>query len=150
MVISFVGYVIIGVGIVLMVEDVVCVVDVGGWMIVLFNMNFDVICEICKCGLESYFGVFIVIECFVVIVVGVMGLKIFFVDQVSFGYLKVLCVVLLFDMLVYVVGGVGLGNFVDWFVVGVQGFGIGLLFYKLGDSVDIVVICVCEMVVVLI
>ena len=34
----------------------------------------------------------------------------------------------------YAVGGVDANNFFDWFVVGVQGFGVGSSIYKVGDT----------------
>ncbi|MTH65288.1 2-dehydro-3-deoxy-6-phosphogalactonate aldolase [Paracoccus shanxieyensis] len=143
---SFAGHATIGAGTVLTVEDVARVADAGGRMIVSPNMNPDVIRETRKRGLESYPGVFTATECFAAIAAGATGLKIFPADQASPGYLKALRAVLPPDMPVYAVGGVGPGNFADWFAAGAQGFGIGSSLYKPGDSADTVATRAREMV----
>ncbi|SMO71462.1 2-dehydro-3-deoxy-6-phosphogalactonate aldolase [Paracoccus laeviglucosivorans] len=133
---SFAGQATIGAGTVLTVEDVARVADAGGRMIVSPNMNPDVIRETVRRGLESYPGVFTATECFAAIAAGASGLKIFPADQAGPGYLKALRAVLPRDMPVYAVGGVGPGNFAQWFAAGAQGFGIGTSLYKPGDSAD--------------
>ena len=143
---SFAGHATIGAGTVLTVEDVARVADAGGRMIVSPNMNPEVIRETRKRGLESYPGVFTATECFAAIAAGATGLKIFPADQASPGYLKALRAVLPPDMPVYAVGGVGPGNFADWFAAGAQGFGIGSSLYKPGDSADTVATRAREMV----
>lgn len=96
----------------------------------------------------------ILIECFVVLCVGVDGLKFFSGDMIGFVGFKVICVVLLKGIEVYVVGGVNFSNFKDWVVVGVIGFGIGFVIFKSGDmffevcmKVDVIVVVYDEVLV---
>lgn len=117
-------------------------------LIVLLDCNLDVIWIIKVEGMVFYFGVMILIECFSVLCNGVDGLKFFLVILIGLDGLKVMLVVLFVGIEIYVVGGVGLDNFVDWFKVGVIGFGIGIVFYKFGFFIVDIDECVCKIVVV--
>lgn len=134
----FEGCVIVGVGIVLWVEDVMVVVEVGGMMIIFFNVNFDVICVSVVVGFVLLFGIVILIEVFVVLVVGVIVFKLFLVEVVMLVVVKVMLVVLLKIMCILLVGGIVFDMLVLWCSVGVVGFGLGFVFYKFGMDVVMV------------
>lgn len=134
---------IVGVGIVLCVEYVDCVQDVGGVLIVMLYSDVVVIGCVCECGLVSVLGVVMLIEVFVVLMNGVDVLKMFLVEQFGVSVVKVWCVVIDCVVLLILVGGIVLDNMWLFFDVGVNGFGFGLVLYCLGQFVDMIVVNVC-------
>lgn len=84
-------------------------------------------------------GCVIVSEVFSVFDVGVQVLKIFLLLVFGLDYIKVLKVVFLFEVLVFVVGGVMLENLVQWINVGCVGVGLGSDFYCVGQLVECIV-----------
>ncbi len=128
----------LGAGTVLTPTQVAQVAEAGGRMIVSPNADPEVIRETRARGLESWPGVFTATECFAAIAAGATGLKLFPADQAGLGMLKALRAVLPPEVPVYAVGGVGPGDFADWFAAGAQGFGIGSALYKPGDAAETV------------
>ena len=128
----------LGAGTVLTPTQVAQVAEAGGRMIVSPNADPEVIRETRARGLESWPGVFTATECFAAIAAGATGLKLFPADQAGLGMLKALRAVLPPEVPVYAVGGVGPGDFADWFAAGAQGFGISSALYKPGDAAETV------------
>ena len=134
MVRSFGGDIIFGAGTVINVSQVQEVYNCGGKIIVSPNCNIDVIKETKLKGLLSFPGVFTPSECFSALDNGADGLKFFpsFLIQPE-GY-RSMRAVLPESIRSYAVGGVDENNFLDWFRVGITGFGIGSSLYKVGDT----------------
>ena len=82
----------------------------------------------------SFPGVFSPSECFSALDNGADGLKFFpaFLIQPE-GYRSIRAV-LPERIQSYAVGGVDENNFLDWFRVGITGFGIGSSLYEIGDT----------------
>lgn len=127
---------IIGAGTVLGPQDVADVVAAGGRMIVSPDTNTDVIAAAKAAGLASYPGVFSPTECFAALRAGADGLKIFPSFLMGSDGLKAIRAVLPTGTETYAVGGVGPGNFLEWFDAGATGFGIGTGVYSPGLGVN--------------
>ena len=134
MVRSFGSDIIFGAGTVVNSSQVQEVYNCGGKIIVSPNCNIDVIKETKSKGLLSFPGVFSPSECFSALDNGADGLKFFpaFLIQPA-GYRSIRAV-LPERIQSYAVGGVDENNFLDWFRVGITGFGIGSSLYKVGDT----------------
>ena len=134
MVRSFGSDIIFGAGTVVNSSQVQEVYNCGGKIIVSPNCNIDVIKETKSKGLLSFPGVFSPSECFSALDNGADGLKFFpsFLIQPA-GYRSIRAV-LPKRIRSYAVGGVDENNFLDWFRVGITGFGIGSSLYKVGDT----------------
>ena len=134
MVRSFGSDIIFGAGTVVNSSQVQEVYNCGGKIIVSPNCNIDVIKETKSKGLLSFPGVFSPSECFSALDNGADGLKFFpsFLIQPE-GYRSIRAV-LPERIRSYAVGGVDENNFLDWFRVGITGFGIGSSLYKVGDT----------------
>ena len=134
MVRSFGSDIIFGAGTVVNSSQVQEVYNCGGKIIVSPNCNIDVIKETKSKGLLSFPGVFSPSECFSALDNGADGLKFFpsFLIQPA-GYRSIRAV-LPERIRSYAVGGVDENNFLDWFRVGITGFGIGSSLYKVGDT----------------
>jgi 2-dehydro-3-deoxyphosphogalactonate aldolase len=134
MVRSFGSDIIFGAGTVVNSSQVQAVYNCGGKIIVSPNCNIDVIKETKSKGLLSFPGVFSPSECFSALDNGADGLKFFpsFLIQPA-GYRSIRAV-LPGRIRSYAVGGVDENNFLDWFRVGITGFGIGSSLYKVGDT----------------
>ena len=134
MVRSFGSDIIFGAGTVVNSSQVQEVYNCGGKIIVSPNCNIDVIKETKSKGLLSFPGVFSPSECFSALDNGADGLKFFpsFLIQPA-GYRSIRAV-LPERIRSYAVGGVVENNFLDWFRVGITGFGIGSSLYKVGDT----------------
>ena len=134
MVRSFGSDIIFGAGTVVNLSQVQEVYNCGGKIIVSPNCNIDVIKETKSKGLLSFPGVFSPSECFSALDNGADGLKFFpsFLIQPA-GYRSIRAV-LPERIRSYAVGGVDENNFLDWFRVGITGFGIGSSLYKVGDT----------------
>ena len=134
MVRSFGNDITFGAGTVVNSSQVQEVYNCGGKIIVSPNCNIDVIKETKSKGLLSFPGVFSPSECFSALDNGADGLKFFpaFLIQPE-GYRSIRAV-LPERIQSYAVGGVDENNFVDWFRVGITGFGIGSSLYKIGDT----------------
>jgi len=134
MVRSFGNDITFGAGTVVNSSQVQEVYNCGGKIIVSPNCNIEVIKETKSKGLLSFPGVFSPSECFSALDNGADGLKFFpaFLIQPE-GYRSIRAV-LPERIQSYAVGGVDENNFVDWFRVGITGFGIGSSLYKIGDT----------------
>jgi 2-dehydro-3-deoxyphosphogalactonate aldolase len=134
MVRSFGNDITFGAGTVVNSSQVQEVYNCGGKIIVSPNCNIDVIKETKSKGLLSFPGVFSPSECFSALDNGADGLKFFpaFLIQPA-GYRSIRAV-LPERIQSYAVGGVDENNFLDWFRVGITGFGIGSSLYKIGDT----------------
>ena len=134
MVRSFGNDITFGAGTVVNSSQVQEVYNCGGKIIVSPNCNIDVIKETKSKGLLSFPGVFSPSECFSALDNGADGLKFFpaFLIQPE-GYRSIRAV-LPERIQSYAVGGVDENNFVDWFRVGITGFGIGSSLYEIGDT----------------
>ena len=134
MVRSFGSDIIFGAGTVVNSSQVQEVYNCGGKIIVSPNCNIEVIKETKSKGLLSFPGVFSPSECFSALDNGADGLKFFpaFLIQPA-GYRSIRAV-LPERIQSYAVGGVDENNFLDWFRVGITGFGIGSSLYKVGDT----------------
>ena len=134
MVRSFGNDITFGAGTVVNSSQVQEVYNCGGKIIVSPNCNVDVIKETKSKGLLSFPGVFSPSECFSALDNGADGLKFFpaFLIQPE-GYRSIRAV-LPERIQSYAVGGVDENNFLDWFRVGITGFGIGSSLYKIGDT----------------
>ena len=134
MVRSFGNDITFGAGTVVNSSQVQEVYNCGGKIIVSPNCNIDVIKETKSKGLLSFPGVFSPSECFSALDNGADGLKFFpaFLIQPE-GYRSIRAV-LPERIQSYAVGGVDENNFLDWFRVGITGFGIGSSLYKIGDT----------------
>ena len=134
MVRSFGSDIIFGAGTVVNSSQVQEVYNCGGKIIVSPNCNIEVIKETKSKGLLSFPGVFSASECFSALDNGADGLKFFpaFLIQPA-GYRSIRAV-LPERIQSYAVGGVDENNFLDWFRVGITGFGIGSSLYKVGDT----------------
>ena len=134
MVRSFGNDITFGAGTVVNSSQVQEVYNCGGKIIVSPNCNVDVIKETKSKGLLSFPGVFSPSECFSALDNGADGLKFFpaFLIQPE-GYRSIRAV-LPERIQSYAVGGVVENNFLDWFRVGITGFGIGSSLYEIGDT----------------
>ena len=134
MVRSFGNDITFGAGTVVNSSQVQEVYNCGGKIIVSPNCNIEVIKETKSKGLLSFPGVFSPSECFSALDNGADGLKFFpaFLLQPA-GYRSIRAV-LPERIQSYAVGGVDENNFLDWFRVGITGFGIGSSLYKIGDT----------------
>jgi 2-dehydro-3-deoxyphosphogalactonate aldolase len=134
MVRSFGNDITFGAGTVVNSSQVQEVYNCGGKIIVSPNCNIDVIKETKSKGLLSFPGVFSPSECFSALDNGADGLKFFpaFLIQPA-GYRSIRAV-LPERIQSYAVGGVVENNFLDWFRVGITGFGIGSSLYEIGDT----------------
>jgi len=121
-----------GAGTVLTVEDVGGVAQAGGTLIVSPDCNLEVITATKEAGLQSYPGVFSPSECFTALRHGADGLKFFPSFLIGPAGLQAIGAVLPKGTQTYAVGGVGPGNFAEWFAAGATGFGIGTGVYKPG------------------
>lgn len=127
---------VIGAGTVLTVEEVRQVRSAGGRIVVSPNCDPAVIRETKNLGMESFPGVLTPTECFSALAAGADGLKIFPAFLMGLDGLKAVRAVLPAMTQIYMVGGVGPGNFADWLRAGANGFGIGTAVYRPGDSVE--------------
>ena len=136
MVKSFEKEIVFGAGTVLNKIQVQNVYDSGGSLIVSPNCNIDVIKETKSKNLTSLPGVFTASECFAALENGADGLKFFPSFLILPEGFKAIKAVLPRTTRSYAVGGVGNCNFVDWFRVGITGFGVGSSLYQIDDTVE--------------
>lgn len=122
----------IGAGTVLTVEDVQRVKTAGGGMVVSPDTNPSVITATKAAGMASYPGIMTPTDAFSALRAGADGLKLFPASLIGPEGLAAISAVLPPETETYAVGGVGPGNFGEWFKVGVTGFGIGSGVYKPG------------------
>jgi len=134
MVRSFGTEITFGAGTVVHSSQVQEVYNCGGKIIVSPNCNIDVIKETKSKGLLSFPGVFSPSECFSALDNGADGLKFFPAFLIRPAGYRSIRAVLPERIQSYAVGGVDENNFLDWFRVGITGFGIGSSLYKRGDT----------------
>ena len=126
----------VGAGTVLTEAQVAGVKAAGGAMIVSPDCNADVIRASKAAGMASYPGVATPSECFAALRHGADGLKFFPSFLIGPEGLAAIRAVLPQGTETYAVGGVGPGNFADWFQAGVTGFGVGSNLYQPGFDAD--------------
>ena len=126
----------VGAGTVLTEAQVAGVKAAGGAMIVSPDCNADVIRASKAAGMASYPGVATPSECFAALRYGADGLKFFPSFLIGPEGLAAIRAVLPQGTETYAVGGVGPGNFADWFQAGVTGFGVGSNLYQPGFDAD--------------
>ena len=134
MVKSFEKEIIFGAGTVLNLNQVKDVHNAGGKIIVSPNCNVNVIKETKKLNMLSFPGVFTPSECFMALNSGADGLKFFPAFLIGPNGFSAIKTVLPKNTLTYAVGGVAPKSFLDWFRVGISGFGVGSALYKNGDT----------------
>ncbi|WOI55524.1 2-dehydro-3-deoxy-6-phosphogalactonate aldolase [Palleronia sp. LCG004] len=128
----------IGAGTVLTTSQVDEVREAGGRMIVSPCFDASVVARTIGQGMASYPGVLTPSECFAAVLAGATGIKVFPAFQMGPEGLRALRAVLPPETRVYMVGGVGPGNFADWLAAGATGFGIGSALYRPGDGPETV------------
>ncbi len=124
----------IGAGTVLSTADVGRVRDAGGRMAVSPNCDPEVIRATVAAGLESYPGVLTPSECFAGLKAGATALKVFPASRMGLDGLTAIRAALPPKVRLYMVGGVGAGDFGKWLAAGATGFGIGTSLYRPGDT----------------
>lgn len=125
----------IGAGTVLSPGDVARTHSAGGRLVVSPNVRKATVRATKKLGMQSFPGVLTPTECFDALRWGADGLKVFPAFLMGTEGLKALRAVLPPETQVFMVGGVGPGNFGDWLRAGANGFGLGSFLYKPGDTV---------------
>lgn len=136
MVRSFDNEIVFGAGTVTNKEQVNDVYNCGGKIIVSPNCNIEVIKETKLKKLISFPGVFTASECFSALDNGADGLKFFpsfLLKPAGYGAIKE---TLPKNVRSFAVGGINETDFIEWFKVGIVGFGIGSSLYKVGDKTD--------------
>jgi 2-dehydro-3-deoxyphosphogalactonate aldolase len=126
----------IGAGTVTAPDEVREVADAGGRLIVSPNFDAEVVAETKACGLVSFPGVLTPSECFAAIRARADGLKIFPAFQMGVEGLRAVRAVLPRGAQLYMVGGVGPGDFADWVAAGANGFGLGSSLYAPGTAAE--------------
>jgi 2-dehydro-3-deoxyphosphogalactonate aldolase len=124
----------IGAGTVLSDAEVRQAAEAGSRIIVSPNYNESVVRQTKKLGLESWPGVLTPSECFAALGAGADGLKLFPCSVLGPAGVQALRAVLPAGVRLYAVGGAGPANFAQWRAGGIEGFGIGSVLYKPGDS----------------
>lgn len=124
----------IGAGTVLHCDDVDRLAQIGAQLVVSPDTNPEVIRATKARGMASYPGVFTPTEAFAALRAGADGLKFFPAFKLGLDGYKALAAVLPSDCRSYAVGGVGPGDFADWFAAGITGFGMGTGLYRPGYS----------------
>ena len=125
----------IGAGTVLTATDAKEAHRAGSRFIVSPNCRKPVIRAARSLGMQSWPGILTPTEAFDAIRWGATGLKAFPAFLMGTEGLKALRAILPSDTQVYMVGGVGPGNFRDWIAAGADGFGLGSSLYKPGMSI---------------
>lgn len=133
---AFAGRMVVGAGTVLTVEAVDKVAAAGGRISVSPNTDPAVIGRALELGLEPLPGFGSASEAFAAVHAGARRLKLFPASTYGAGHVKALKDVLPKDVTVMPVGGVGPGQFADWWAAGARGFGMGGDLYKPGRSLD--------------
>ena len=126
----------IGAGTVTAPDEVREVADAGGRLIVSPNVDAEVVAETKACGLISFPGVLTPSECFAAIRARADGLKIFPAFQMGIEGLRAVRAVLPSGAQLYMVGGVGPGDFAAWIAAGANGFGLGSSLYAPGMAAE--------------
>jgi 2-dehydro-3-deoxyphosphogalactonate aldolase len=124
----------IGAGTVLTPDQVRDVHAAGGRLIVSPNCRPAVIEATRRLGMQSWPGVVTPSEAFDALEAGASGLKLFPAVQVGIAGMQALRAVLPTGTELFAVGGIGVGNFVDWRTAGVNGAGLGGALYKPGQT----------------
>jgi 2-dehydro-3-deoxyphosphogalactonate aldolase len=125
-----------GAGTVLSSEDVQRSAEAGARFIVAPNADAAVIRRTVKLGLEPAPGFATASEAFAAIDAGARHLKLFPAATYGPGHLRQLKAVLPREVVVWAVGGVGVGDLGAWWEAGARGFGVGSQIYTPGQSAD--------------
>ena len=115
----------IGAGTVLSVEEVRCVHQAGGKLVVAPNCNPEVIRSAVNFGLRPLPGFATATEAFTAIDSGARQLKLFPAATYGPAHLRALRAVLPRDCGVFPVGGIGAKDIAAWLSAGAAGFGFG-------------------------
>ena len=137
---------IIGAGTVLSVEAVNQVADAGGRVIVMPHTDVDVIRAAKQRGLYCLPGVCTPSEAFAAINAGADGLKLFPAELAQPRVLRAMRAVLPKKMPVLPTGSITPDNMADFMRVGANGFGLGSVVYKPGDTAETVAQKACDMI----
>jgi len=124
----------IGAGTVLTADEVRCVAEAGGQLIVSPNRDDAVIRATKAAGLDSYPGIFTATEALGALAAGADALKFFPADVLGPAGIKAIAAILPRGIPLLAVGGVDAGNIPTWLRAGIAGFGIGSSLYKPGLS----------------
>lgn len=133
---SFGDKALIGAGTVTTIEQVSCVSEAGGRIVVSPNTNADIIAATKRRDLYSLPGVFTASEAFTALHAGADGLKIFPAEIFPPGAVKALNAVLPGSTPLFIVGGVSETSIGDYVEAGATGFGVGSSLYKPGKSIS--------------
>ena len=120
----------IGAGTVLTPNQVESVYKTGAKLIVSPNTDGDVIRQTKQAGMMSVSGCFTPTEAFDALKYGTDALKIFPGESVNPNHIKALRSVLPKKTLIYVTGGIDVGNMQGFYHAGANGFGFGGALYK--------------------
>lgn len=131
---EFKGRMAVGAGTVLTAAKVEQVAAAGGTLIVTPNTNPAVISRAAALGLCPIPGFATATEAFGAIDAGARHLKLFPAATYGPSHLKQLKAVLPPSVVVWAVGGVGAGQFADWWAAGARAFGLGSELYRAGQS----------------
>lgn len=133
---AFSDRMVVGAGTVLRPEKVSQVAAAGGRLIVSPNVSLSVIGRSLSLGLDPAPGFATATEAFQASDAGAKHLKLF--PAVTYGpaHLRQLKAVLPPDVVVWAVGGVGAGDFADWWAAGARAFGLGGELYRAGQSAE--------------
>ena len=126
----------IGAGTVTTIEQVSCVSEAGGRIVVSPNTNAGVIAATKRCDLYSLPGVFTASEAFTALHAGADGLKIFPAEIFPPSAVRALNAVLPALTPLFIVGGVGETSIGDYVEAGATGFGVGSSLYKPDKSIS--------------
>jgi 2-dehydro-3-deoxyphosphogalactonate aldolase len=127
---------VVGGGTILSPEACEQVAAAGGTIAVAPNTDARVIARARELGMEPMPGFGTASEAFQAIGAGARYLKLFPASTYGAGHLKALKDVLPPDAAVLPVGGVGPGQFAEWWAAGARGFGMGGDIYKPGRSLE--------------
>lgn len=133
---TFGDHALIGAGTVLTPQDVACVADAGGRLIVAPNTDASVISAAVSAGMVAAPGFFTPSEAFSALHAGAHALKLFPAEGASPAFLKAQKAVLPKNLPVLVVGGVQPDTMRPWLDAGAKGFGLGSGLYTPGRSAE--------------
>ncbi|MDP6953045.1 MAG: 2-dehydro-3-deoxy-6-phosphogalactonate aldolase [Alphaproteobacteria bacterium] len=130
--------VLVGAGTVRAVDDVACIADAGGRLIVMPHSDARVIAEAKRCGLDCVPGVATPTEAFAALDAGADGLKMFPAEALPPQVLKAWRAVLPKEVPLLPVGGISPDTMAPFVRVGASGFGLGSALYKPGMTAETV------------
>ena len=130
--------VLVGAGTVLTLEDVACLVDAGGDLMVSPNVDVEVVAAAKARNLVALPGVATPSEAFAALKAGADGLKAFPAEALPPAVVKAWRAVVPKRVPLLPVGGITPSTMAPYVAAGASGFGLGSALYKPGDSAAIV------------